>query len=246
MNTKQEPSSNKGRGWILFAIALTGIWVIFCFIWLNQETVFGLNRNEFGDFVGGVVGPVALIWIVVGVWQQGEDLRHQRMELARHVEATNKLVGVDRELLEHEREIRQQEQAAIEEEERKVVPKLHWVYQEEAQYPGRAGVNALIDFENLGGSFVIKQMHSAIQGMLAAIDHHDYIAFNDFTINRGDIVRFKIGPIKHMEDFRILMTVTYGRDHIGTMEVKGKYGEKIDVSLHEKTKQAAGCGWEDI
>lgn len=228
MSTKNDLTKDNGRGGIKLAIAVTVAWLILCYIWLNQEKVFGLDRNAFGDFVGGVVGPVALIWIVVGVWLQGKDLRHQRIELARHVEATNKLVGVDRELLEHEREGRRQEQAASDEEETKAKPRFGYRVARKVATHNDGKATYSIDFENLGGPFVVRRIY----------DHQDKEVVIEGglgrTVERGDRPYITIDPLQANELVRFLMTVTYGRDHVGTMEIVGPIGTSLKVNLAER------------
>lgn len=46
-----------------------------------------LALNEWGDFLAGICGPLALIWIVASVYIQGAELRDQRMEMSRQAEA---------------------------------------------------------------------------------------------------------------------------------------------------------------
>jgi hypothetical protein len=51
--------------------------------WAEFES---LKLNELGDLFAGVVGPVALIWVVLGYFQQGHELREataQNAELTR-------------------------------------------------------------------------------------------------------------------------------------------------------------------
>jgi hypothetical protein len=59
----------------------------------NLEDLFKLKLNELGDFLAGVFGPVAFLWLVLGYRQQGQELRvssdalvKQSLELARSVE----------------------------------------------------------------------------------------------------------------------------------------------------------------
>ena len=55
--------------------------------------------NEWGDFIAGAFAPLALLWLVIGYFQHGEELRlntealrMQQMELQRQVEETAHLV----------------------------------------------------------------------------------------------------------------------------------------------------------
>lgn len=55
----------------------TGFWII-CFAVLllaKRETISDLDLNEWGDLFSGFAAPLALIWLIVGYIQQGEELR---------------------------------------------------------------------------------------------------------------------------------------------------------------------------
>jgi hypothetical protein len=59
----------------------------------NVEGLLTLKLNELGDFLAGVFGPVAFLWLVLGYLQQGKELKvssdalvQQSLELARSVE----------------------------------------------------------------------------------------------------------------------------------------------------------------
>ncbi|MEQ8254601.1 MAG: hypothetical protein RH980_00910 [Roseovarius confluentis] len=63
-----------------------------------------LPANEFGDFLAGILGPLGILWIVLGFWQQGDELRSsvdalnlQSEELKHSVEQQKALVEFTRE-----------------------------------------------------------------------------------------------------------------------------------------------------
>ncbi len=86
-------------------------------------TVKNLPLNELGDFLAGVFGPVVVLWLILGYFQQGielrqntEALRLQAEELRRSVEHQGDLVSVareqaktDKDALESQREMRERE-----------------------------------------------------------------------------------------------------------------------------------------
>ena len=39
-------------------------------------TFYNMPPNEWGDFLAGTLGPVALIWVVLGFFLQGRELGH--------------------------------------------------------------------------------------------------------------------------------------------------------------------------
>lgn len=46
--------------------------------------------NEWGDFLSGVCGPLALVWVIISVILQGSELRDQREEMAKQASALEK------------------------------------------------------------------------------------------------------------------------------------------------------------
>ncbi|WP_299986374.1 hypothetical protein [uncultured Ruegeria sp.] len=86
--------------------------IIFAAIVTNPSAFISLSPNNWGDFLAGVFGPLALFWLVLGFLQQGKELQNsvdalnlQAKELAHSVEQQKELVRVTRETLEHEREV---------------------------------------------------------------------------------------------------------------------------------------------
>lgn len=58
-------------------VTLSVVWVAF-FAWLiyfKRQTLDQLTLNEWGDFFAGFMAPLALVWLVLGYLQQGEELR---------------------------------------------------------------------------------------------------------------------------------------------------------------------------
>ncbi|MBV7417923.1 hypothetical protein KW830_05580 [Comamonas sp. CMM03] len=115
-------------GWIgaLFTIAYLG-----GLAWLTHgrwPKLQELPLNELGDFLAGSFGPLAILWLVLGYFQQGIELRQnsealhlQAAELKNSVEQQTILANVARSQLEAELESlkEQREKAKREEIERK-------------------------------------------------------------------------------------------------------------------------------
>ena len=83
------------------------------YIFDRSTNLFELSPNEVGDFLAGAFSPVAFIWLVIGFFQQGIELRDngkalwlQGRELKKSVEHQEQLVQVTRDQLAHEREAR--------------------------------------------------------------------------------------------------------------------------------------------
>ena len=95
-------------------IVLTIVYLVVVLLLLGEK-IFAqgsLDLNEIGDFVAGVVGPLALGWLVLGFFQQGKELRNsvkvlqlQTEELKNSVEQQAALVEVAQLQLTQEKEI---------------------------------------------------------------------------------------------------------------------------------------------
>ena len=79
-------------GFVLTAawLSIVGIVVLY-----NLSTVSQMTLNAWGDFLAGVSAPLALLWLVIGYFQQGEELRintkaleAQQKELQHQVKET--------------------------------------------------------------------------------------------------------------------------------------------------------------
>jgi hypothetical protein len=67
------------------------------------ESVKALELNALGDFFAGAFGPLAILWLVLGYLQQGDELKQntealrlQAAELANSVKQQQKLVELNR------------------------------------------------------------------------------------------------------------------------------------------------------
>ncbi|MQP76894.1 hypothetical protein CQ393_13455 [Stenotrophomonas sp. MYb238] len=110
----------------LSALYLAGIAI---YVLVEWQHLLMMKPNEFGDFLAGAFGPMALGWLVCGYFQQGIELRQntqalslQVEELRNSVEQQAVLARSNQELLEHERHIADEARAARSAEEQ---PKFH-------------------------------------------------------------------------------------------------------------------------
>lgn len=84
-------------------LSVAAIWgVIFTVTWIayiiyeavtDPDGYQKLDLNELGDFLAGAGGPIVLLWIVIGYFQQSAALRLQQEELRKQVEETKNLVA---------------------------------------------------------------------------------------------------------------------------------------------------------
>lgn len=104
-----------GRGlWLIGAGGLlTLVWLgLFAtFAFLRWDKIVGLDPNAVGDFLAGAFAPLALLWLVLGFFQQGIELRNsgealwlQGEELRNSVQQQQQLVETTREQLAFERD----------------------------------------------------------------------------------------------------------------------------------------------
>ena len=84
--------------WI--GIVMSAFWISFwCGYYLSRAPETSLHLNELGDFLAGVMSPLALFWLVIGYFQQGEELKlntealqDQQEELRRQAKAIEEQV----------------------------------------------------------------------------------------------------------------------------------------------------------
>lgn len=94
-----------GRALAAIGIVLTVCYALFAW-WLvgdRIQTLRGMHLNEVGDFLAGAFGPVAILWLVLGFFQQGIELRQgtdalrlQAKELSNSVEQQIELVATQK------------------------------------------------------------------------------------------------------------------------------------------------------
>lgn len=74
---------------VKFAWIATISWILFwvVFIYIGRETASALKPNEWGDFFSGISAPLAFLWLVVGYFQQGDELNLNTRALLKQEEA---------------------------------------------------------------------------------------------------------------------------------------------------------------
>lgn len=68
------------------------------------EEFTGLALNNIGDFLAGVFSPLAFLWLVLGFFQQGEELQASRKALHLQAEELRQSVEQQRQMVEVARE----------------------------------------------------------------------------------------------------------------------------------------------
>ncbi|WP_348995671.1 hypothetical protein ABFG95_06935 [Achromobacter sp. HNDS-1] len=91
---------NKRLTWI--GVSITALYLVAVFLLgrTKWDSLIGMGLNEVGDFLAGVAGPLALWWLILGYFQQGQELRmssealrNQAKELHRSAEEQSRLVA---------------------------------------------------------------------------------------------------------------------------------------------------------
>lgn len=95
------------------AIGVTLVYgVFFYFLSMSRLDDFqSLRLNELGDYLAGIFGPLALFWVVIGYFQQGEELRSNANELAASVAELKRQADTSQSRFESERNTRNEELA---------------------------------------------------------------------------------------------------------------------------------------
>lgn len=97
-------------GWVITA-AYAATFLTYSVV--QGGTILTLAPNEFAEFLAGAFSPLAFLWLVLGFYQQGAELKAsvsalhlQGEELRASVEQQRELVGVTRSQLDYDREQR--------------------------------------------------------------------------------------------------------------------------------------------
>lgn len=89
-----------GPNFFRIGLGLTSAYlvIILAFAVYAQSGLLNMKPNEWGDFLAGIFGPLALLWVVLGFLQQGAELRYSRdalllqaRELRASVDAQNNM-----------------------------------------------------------------------------------------------------------------------------------------------------------
>lgn len=84
-------------GGLATIIYLMGVGLL---VFSRWEEVLLLDLNSIGDFFAGAVGPLALIWVILGFYQQGAELRLTTRALQQQVEELHQTVKHQENLVE--------------------------------------------------------------------------------------------------------------------------------------------------
>lgn len=99
-----EPSDRALRKYLpTIGFALSGIYAagVAAYLIATGMNPANLRLNELGDFLGGVSSPLAFLWLVLGFFQQGREIRLSNRAL--HLQAEEMRASIDQQnkLMEH-------------------------------------------------------------------------------------------------------------------------------------------------
>lgn len=84
-------------GWIGITATTAYAAAVIWFVDGKWSDVQDLKLNELGDFLAGAFGPLAILWLVLGFFQQGAELRQNRQAL--HIQAEELKNSVEQQAL---------------------------------------------------------------------------------------------------------------------------------------------------
>lgn len=181
-----------------------------------------LELNALGDFLAGAFGPLAILWLVLGYFQQGIELRlnskalHlQAEELANSVEQQRELVKVARDQYHSDREAMEHQMKALADERERI----------------RAA--ALPKFSlSFGGSHSAQSTHSIFfanygqtcTGLRLVAERSDVHFQPDeiLLVKTGETVKFEftIPTVPPFEETRVSLSFTDGRGEVGSYQYR--------------------------
>lgn len=113
----------KQLAWLGSSLTIFYLLCLTWFTWGRLACLYTMPLNELGDFLAGAFGPLAILWLVFGFFQQGYELRQnsealqlQAQELKNSVTQQAELVKVAQAQLEADKEAMRAQQEAIQEE----------------------------------------------------------------------------------------------------------------------------------
>lgn len=173
-NQNPSPPSN-----VIFYIglSLTIVWLALVLIWWKNDAadVRSLSPNEFGDFLGGTFAPIAFLWLVLGFWQQGRELRNSAETLWLQMEELRNSVEQQRDLVSATRDLRETEMKIAEAREKEE----HWIAQPVLKIEAAGGSTSVRD-EGYKFRFSLTNSGHGCNDLRVTVENLDVLASGRF------------------------------------------------------------------
>ena len=221
-----------------FGFWITAVWllVFVAMVFYNLDSSIAMNLNELGDFLAGVSAPLALLWLVIGYFQHGEELRlntkalrAQQQELQRQVEQTAVLAN------NAARQAAATEELARLDEEREVREKL--LRERDAQP----------EFIDVGGGSSREEIHRKIKNRGADATIIELNCTGAYFLNIAPAERLETGSTAKLTlsrknwplEFPIRFSISY-TDKFGKRQTK-----ECELQKDHKFREMLGGGMEE-
>lgn len=194
------------RALSLIGIVLTTVYLVTLLLMFGDrlDEVMAMEPNNIGDFLAGVFGPLAILWLILGFFQQGVELRQntralelQAEELRNSVEQQKQLVQVNHRQVEAELEVIQ-----FEREQQRVAARPVFVFQ---------GVGGRTSGGRTAYSSTVKNLGNAATDIL--FSHEPPFSScslrKAFSWNRGEDRRIEWEYTDGIADKEVLVTISY-------------------------------------
>jgi len=144
---------NRGLG--LIGVALTLAYGFLAYLLFDgQQSEFDkLKPNEVGDFLAGIFGPLAVLWLILGFFQQGIELRLSRAALVEQAKELKASVAHQEQLVAVSRRQMHTQMQSIDSSvaERKRAAKPHFVAESCPNFPCPGHRTHNLRLRNMGG-----------------------------------------------------------------------------------------------
>ena len=195
---------------LVFGVVVSALWLfgLGFVVYLNLDKALSLELNALGDFLAGGFAPLAFLWLVIGYFQQGRELKLSREalilqanELSNSVEQQKRLVAATREEIEL---VKISEKRKYESDKFKAQP---IVYMFDYKYiPSVSGGNYKVYLKNTG--------HSILHVKLALVCGPDYMTMSSekywdrWDFDKDKVIGFSLDTIiklKEGDEFEVLI-----------------------------------------
>ncbi|MGF1550878.1 MAG: hypothetical protein ACFBWO_00055 [Paracoccaceae bacterium] len=168
------------------------IFVLRYFVIRNPEFYY-MTPNEVGDFMAGVLGPLATFWLILGFFQQGRELRNSTIALRQQSREFSKTVQAQQAQIKYDLAYRRYQ---IEQVDRSSLPILE--LEVLSCHQGRRGVLVTyLAVRNFGASILAPSLH-----------REDRLVAKLPTLSFGEEYRFEVDL---RDGARERMSVEFGK-----------------------------------